>query len=118
MPQDLTAHTCINISLPTHGGLYPWEFEKDGRELRVRVEGQLIFNSITQTHQAALDGFGVTCLAEELVKADIADGRLLPVLFRLEPVLLGLPRDKCSKQGKPSQANRGPKNLGRSVGCF
>jgi DNA-binding transcriptional LysR family regulator len=88
-PQDLTAHTCINIRLPTHGGLYPWEFEKDGRELRVRVEGQLIFNSITQTHQAALDGFGVAYLAEELVKADIADGRLLPVLSDWSPPFSG-----------------------------
>ena len=44
-PQDLTDHNCINLRLPTHGGLYAWEFEKGGRELRVRVEGQLIFNS-------------------------------------------------------------------------
>jgi DNA-binding transcriptional LysR family regulator len=88
-PQDLTAHTCINIRLPTHGGLYAWEFEKDGRELRVRVEGQLIFNSIAQAHQAALDGFGVTYLGEELVKADIADGRLLPVLSDWSPPFSG-----------------------------
>ena len=45
-PQDLTGHACINMRLPAYGGLYAWEFEKDGRELRVRVEGQLIFNSI------------------------------------------------------------------------
>ena len=41
-----TAHACINLRLPTHGGLYAWEFEKDGRELKVRVEGQLVFNTI------------------------------------------------------------------------
>ena len=45
-PQDLTDHVCINLRLPTHGGLYAWEFEKDGRELRVRVDGQLTFNTI------------------------------------------------------------------------
>ena len=45
-PQDLTAHSCINIRLPTYGGLYAWEFEKGGRELKVRVEGQLVFNNI------------------------------------------------------------------------
>src|SRR5205814_8869190 len=42
-PQDLVGHNCINLRLPTHGGLYAWEFEKDGRELRVHVEGQLVF---------------------------------------------------------------------------
>src|SRR3954470_18610382 len=46
-PQDLTSHTCLNLRLPTHGGLYAWEFEKGGRELRVRVEGQLAFNAAT-----------------------------------------------------------------------
>jgi DNA-binding transcriptional LysR family regulator len=45
-PQDLTAHQCINLRLPTYGGLYAWEFEKRGRELKVRVEGQLIFNNL------------------------------------------------------------------------
>jgi len=39
-PQDLTAHDCVNIRLPTYGGVYPWEFEKRGRALRVRVEGE------------------------------------------------------------------------------
>jgi len=46
MPQDLTAHDCINLRLPTYGGLYAWEFEKRGRELKVRVEGQLVFNNL------------------------------------------------------------------------
>ena len=55
-PQDLTAHDCINLRLPTHGGLYAWEFEKDGRELRVRVEGQLVFNSTALMLNAALAG--------------------------------------------------------------
>jgi hypothetical protein len=45
-PQDLTQHNCINIRLPTFGGLFPWKFEKDGRELKVRVDGQLVFNNI------------------------------------------------------------------------
>jgi DNA-binding transcriptional LysR family regulator len=79
-PQELMAHNCINIRLPTQGGLYAWEFEKDGRELRMRVEGQLILNSIIQIRQAAVDGLGVACLSEEFVKADIVEGRLVPVL--------------------------------------
>ena len=79
-PQDLTAHVCINIRLPTLGGVYAWEFEKAGRELRVRTEGQLIFSSINQIRQAALDGFGVAYLAEDLVRTDIAEGRLVTLL--------------------------------------
>ena len=79
-PQDLTAHDCINLRLPTHGGLYAWEFEKGGRELRVRVEGQLIFNDSGPMLDAALAGFGLAYLPEERVAGDIAAGRLVRVL--------------------------------------
>src|SRR5574340_1218646 len=58
-PQDLIGHNCIGLRLPTHGGLYVWEFEKGGRDLRVRVEGQLVFNSAVQILAAALAGFGL-----------------------------------------------------------
>ncbi|CAN7396278.1 LysR family transcriptional regulator [Phenylobacterium sp. LjRoot225] len=88
-PRELTAHTCINIRLPTHGGLYAWEFERDGRELRVRVEGQLVLNSIMQVRQAALDGFGVAYIGEQAVEADIAEGRLIPVLLDWSPPFAG-----------------------------
>ena len=64
-PQDLTAHDCINLRLPTHGGLYAWEFEKGGRELRVRVEGQLVFNATAPMLDAALAGFGLAYLPED-----------------------------------------------------
>src|SRR5207237_635291 len=57
-PQDLTEHNCINLRLPTYGGLYAWEFEKDDHELKVRVEGQLVFNGTSQMLNAALAGFG------------------------------------------------------------
>jgi DNA-binding transcriptional LysR family regulator len=57
-PQDLTSHNCINQRLPTHGGVYVWEFEKDGRELRVRVEGQFVANTAVQILKAVLAGFG------------------------------------------------------------
>ena len=79
-PQDLTAHNCINIRLPTYGGLYAWEFEKRGRELRVRVEGQLVFNSIALRLNAALAGLGLAYLPEDQVQAHIAKGRLIRVL--------------------------------------
>ena len=79
-PQDLTDHDCINLRLPTHGGLYAWEFEKGGRELKVRVEGQLVFNSIALMLEAALAGFGLAYLPEDQVRAHLADGRLIRVL--------------------------------------
>jgi DNA-binding transcriptional LysR family regulator len=79
-PQDLTAHACINLRLPTHGGLYAWEFERDGRELRVRVEGQLVFGTTALILQAALDGFGLAYLPEDQVAAHLASGRLVRVL--------------------------------------
>jgi DNA-binding transcriptional LysR family regulator len=79
-PQDLTAHDCINIRLPTYGGIYAWEFEKRGRELKVRVEGQLVFNNIALRLDAALAGLGLTYLPEDQVETHLADGRLVRVL--------------------------------------
>jgi DNA-binding transcriptional LysR family regulator len=79
-PQDLTAHSCINLRLPTHGGLYAWEFGKRGRELRVRVEGQLVFNTTALILDAALAGFGLAYLPEDQVQAHLAAGRLVRVL--------------------------------------
>jgi DNA-binding transcriptional LysR family regulator len=79
-PQDLTAHRCINLRLPTHGGFYAWEFEKAGRELRVRVEGQLVFNESDLMLDAALASFGLAYLPEDQVQAHLADGRLVRVL--------------------------------------
>jgi DNA-binding transcriptional LysR family regulator len=79
-PQDLTTHACINLRLPTHGGLYAWEFEKGRRELRVRVEGQLVFNTTALMLDAALDGFGLAYLPEDQVQAHLDAGRLVRVL--------------------------------------
>ncbi len=79
-PQDLTAHDCINIRLPTYGGIYAWEFEKRGRELRVRVEGQLVFNNIALRLNAVLAGRGLAYLPEDQVAPYLADGRLVRVL--------------------------------------
>jgi DNA-binding transcriptional LysR family regulator len=79
-PQDLVEHSCINLRLPTHGGLYAWEFEKAGRELKVRVDGQLVFNGTNQMVNAALAGFGLAYVAEEIVRTHIGRGRLVHVL--------------------------------------
>ena len=79
-PQDLTNHSCINMRLPTAGGIYAWEFEKDGRELNARVEGQLTFNSVLPIIEAVLDGHGLAYVPEDLVRPYVADGRMCEVL--------------------------------------
>ena len=79
-PQDLMQHNCINLWLPTYGGLYAWEFEKGKRELRVRVEGQLTLNSAPQIFDAALRGLGVAYVPEDAAAPQIAKGRLKRVL--------------------------------------
>jgi DNA-binding transcriptional LysR family regulator len=79
-PQDLTAHDCINIRLPTYGSIYTWEFEKRGRALKVRVEGQLVFNNIALRVNAALAGLGLAYLSEDQGQEHVAEGRLVRVL--------------------------------------
>jgi DNA-binding transcriptional LysR family regulator len=79
-PQDLTDHNCINLRLPIHGGLYAWEFEKGGRELRVRVDGQLVFNATSQIFNAALAGLGLGYVPEVMAQPYMAEGRLKRVL--------------------------------------
>jgi DNA-binding transcriptional LysR family regulator len=79
-PQDLIGHNCINLRLPTHGSLYAWEFEKAGRELKVRVDGQLTFNTTMQMLSAALAGFGLAYVPEGLVQAYLTKNRLKRVL--------------------------------------
>jgi len=79
-PQDLTAHNCIQIRMPTHGNILQWEFEKDGHELNVRVEGQLVFNNIAMRLDAAQRGLGLAYMPEDLVDEHIRDGRLVRVL--------------------------------------
>lgn len=79
-PQDLTSHSCINVRLPTHGGLLPWDFKKGTRELNVRVEGQLILNGFPQVLQAALAGAGLAFVLEDVVQAQLEEGSLVRVL--------------------------------------
>ncbi|MCS3741307.1 MULTISPECIES: LysR family transcriptional regulator [unclassified Rhizobium] len=79
-PSDLTDHNCINLRLPTYGGVYAWEFEKDGREVKVRVEGQLVFNNAQLRLNAALSGLGLAYVPEALVRQPLSNGRLVRVL--------------------------------------
>jgi DNA-binding transcriptional LysR family regulator len=79
-PQDLIHHNCIGLRLPTHGGLYAWEFEKGGREMKVRVEGQLIFNTSAQMLSASLAGLGLAYMPEEMAQPHLTRRRLKRVL--------------------------------------
>lgn len=79
-PQDLAGHDCINMRLRTSGGLYAWELDKDGRELKVRVDGQLVLNDVDMIVTAAVAGFGLACLPEDHFGEAFADGRLVRVL--------------------------------------
>ena len=81
-PQELTKHNCINLRLPTHGGLYAWEFARGDREIKVRVDGQLVFNSSRQILDAVLAGFGIAYLPEDTVAAHVERARLKSVLER------------------------------------
>ena len=88
-PQDLLQHRCINLRLPTLGGLYAWEFEQAGHELKVRVEGQLVFNALPPILNAALASFGLAFLPEEMVAPHIAAGRLVAMLEDWTPPFPG-----------------------------
>jgi DNA-binding transcriptional LysR family regulator len=79
-PQDLIDHNCVNLRLPTYGGTYAWEFAKDARELKVRVEGQLVFNGIFQVLDAAVAGLGLAFVPEDIAQPYLAKGRLKRVL--------------------------------------
>lgn len=79
-PQDLAEHRCINLRQSSAGGLYAWELEKDGREVRVRVQGQLAFNNVGMVVRAATSGFGLGFVMQDQVTAQLADGRLIRVL--------------------------------------
>lgn len=79
-PHDLTGHNCINLRLPTLGGLYAWEFERDGRPLNVRVEGQFVCNDVPMIIDAALSGLGLACLPDDHLGPLVKAGRLVPVL--------------------------------------
>ena len=103
----MVGHNCINLRLPTHGGLYAWEFEKDGRELKVHLEGQLVFNGTFQMLNAALAGFGLAYVPEDVAQPHLAKGRLKRGLEDWSPSVFGLPRANRSSR-RVSRAVAGP----------
>ncbi|HYF87064.1 LysR family transcriptional regulator [Azospirillum sp.] len=89
VPQDLAAHSCINLRLPTLGGVYVWEFEKGTREINVRVEGQLTVNDIAVIRNAALHGLGIAFMPEDVAQPHLDAGDLVRVLADWTPPLPG-----------------------------
>ncbi|MBS7456933.1 LysR family transcriptional regulator [Coralloluteibacterium stylophorae] len=88
VPGDLTRHSCINIRFPS-GGVYVWEFERRGRQLNVRVDGQSTFNTSPHIVLAALDGLGIAFLPEDEFAPHIEQGRLIRVLQEWCPPFSG-----------------------------
>lgn len=104
VPQDLTGHRCINLRLSTHGALYAWEFEDgDGTEIRVKVGGQVCFNTVNPVMQAAVDGHGLALIPERLAAAHLADGTLRSCLLDYSPYFPGFHLYYPSRQ-RPSSA--------------
>ena len=89
VPQDLTGYNCINLRLPTHGGLYAWEFERQGQELSVHVQGQAIFNTSAEILAAALGGYGLAYVPQDVADEHIANGELVNVLDDWRPTYPG-----------------------------
>jgi DNA-binding transcriptional LysR family regulator len=71
------------------GGLYACEFEKGGRDLRVRVEGQLVFNTATMAVKAALADAGLAFVPEDRVREQIREGSLVWLLSDWCPAFSG-----------------------------
>jgi DNA-binding transcriptional LysR family regulator len=88
-PHELQQHRCINMRLPTAGGLYHWEFEKDGKPLRVKVEGQLTFNLLAERIDAASSGFGIACVPEDMIQNAVKSGELIQILDEWCPTFPG-----------------------------
>lgn len=88
-PQDLVGHNCIGLRLTSGGGFYAWEFHKDGRDVRMRVDGQLAFNSTLPMVDAAIAGYGIAYIPEDTVAEHVAAGRLQVVLSDWSPEFAG-----------------------------
>jgi DNA-binding transcriptional LysR family regulator len=103
-PHDVMAHACINLRLPTSGGLWSWPFAKGGREVKVRAEGPLAFNAISLILNAALSGLGLAYLPDDVVREHVAAGRLVRVLADWSPVMMGYHLYYPNRQPSPAFA--------------
>jgi DNA-binding transcriptional LysR family regulator len=79
-PQDLALHKCINLRFQTQGDLYAWEFDKDGRDINIRVDGPLILSSTSLILRAAINSLGIAYLLEDFATEYLRTGKLVRVL--------------------------------------
>jgi DNA-binding transcriptional LysR family regulator len=103
-PQDLTSHTCINMRLPTYGGLFAWGLEKDGREVNVRCDGQLVVNTLALRVSSAVDGLGLAYMPEDQALPHLQDGSLRRVLEDWCPYFPGYHLYYASRRHSPALA--------------
>ena len=89
-PDDLHAHACLNWRWPSDGSLYRWEFEEDGREFEVAVDGPLIANDVEVVLQAAIQGIGIAYTSHEWIEGWLQEGILIRVLERFSPKFPGM----------------------------
>lgn len=89
LPVDLTGHRAINLRLPTSGTVNAWRLMRDGRETRVRIESQLLLNTIDLILDAALRGHGLAYLPLDLVQSHLDQGTLIRMLGKYVPDLPG-----------------------------
>jgi DNA-binding transcriptional LysR family regulator len=113
VPPDLLAHSCIRVRLPD-GGLYRWQFERDGEPVRIDVEGPITLDEASLARMAALEGVGIGFFMESDVREDIAAGRLVRVLEDWTPPLAPLSLYYPSRKN-PSAAFRAFVDLARKV---
>ncbi len=90
VPADLTGHQCINMRFSAHEDAYAWRLKKGRQNLQVRVDGPWTFNCIYPVVEAALAGFGLAYMPEELARPHIKSGRFQAVLKDWCPTLPGL----------------------------
>jgi DNA-binding transcriptional LysR family regulator len=100
-PDELHSHACLNWRWPTDGSLYRWEFEEDGREYEISVNGPVIANDIELVLQAALQGIGIAYTSHEWIEGWLKDGRLVRVLERYSPKFPGIYLYHPSRRQQP-----------------
>lgn len=80
IPQDLYNHSCIGFRLTTQGGIYAWEFEHEGLQIKIKINGQWVFNESYHSVDAVRLGLGIAYIPEDMIEDDLLCGRLVKVL--------------------------------------
>ena len=89
-PEELKSYECINFRMSTKGGIYPWEFQKQEVEKKIKVDGQFCFNTASQVLNAAIQNVGFAYLPENMISEYVDSGQLITVLEEWCPYAPGL----------------------------